>query len=326
MALPGRLQFEVSIHFDYDSGRMIVAPRGELDLLTADDFAKALDSATEGRDTLVLDLADLDFCDVVGLGVLAGAARRLAERGGGLVLRSPPATITKMLEVTGLRPIIRIEDVTSQSPAAAVSDADQLAHTIAENLAPFVEDALVDATMQMVASLAKAIGSAIETASVTLRRRGRYVTVAASDSLADQLDQVQYDAESGPCIEASSLGHAVHRYPMSEAEEWPALSRAAQGAGIQSVLSKPFVGHPAALNLYGSTDLGAADDELASLLIGEASRVLTLKTVEREDLRLRVSQGLVDRDRIARAQGVMMERHSLTAAEAHTAAPPRRSR
>jgi hypothetical protein len=146
--------------------------------------------------------------------------------------------------------------------------------------------------------------------------------VAASHPLANDFDQAQYDAGTGPCVDAATTGHTVHGHPASETSPWPALRETARQARIQAVLSTPF-GHDTApigaLNLYAlGLDFTPADGELAAALVDESARVLAVAEFDRVDLSERLRAGLAGRDRIARAQGIMMERHDLSASQAYT--------
>jgi anti-sigma B factor antagonist len=59
---------------------------------------------------LVVDLADTEFIDSTGLGVLIRALKRLRHRGGDLVLRSPRPNARKVLKITSLDRVIKIVD------------------------------------------------------------------------------------------------------------------------------------------------------------------------------------------------------------------------
>jgi len=56
----------------------------------------SIGSALDGRGELVLDLAELSFIDSMGVRTLAQLSHRL---GGGLVLRCPQDTVSRVLEL-----------------------------------------------------------------------------------------------------------------------------------------------------------------------------------------------------------------------------------
>jgi anti-sigma B factor antagonist len=87
-----------------DGGETLVFRlRGSLDLATAPTVRAALsDAADKGSHNLIVDLTQLEFLDSTGLGVLIGAHRRAAERGGSLRLVVQDGPISRLLNITGL--------------------------------------------------------------------------------------------------------------------------------------------------------------------------------------------------------------------------------
>ena len=82
---------------------------GDLDIYGADALREALEPELHGR--LVLDLNAVVFIDESGLATVLRAHKRLEDRGGCLVLRSPRGQVLKVLEVTRVaeRPGLTIE-------------------------------------------------------------------------------------------------------------------------------------------------------------------------------------------------------------------------
>jgi anti-sigma B factor antagonist len=88
----------------------VLTLRGEVDTWTAPMLGAALHEVIDsGCRYVVLDLADLEFVDASGLGVMATAARRLRLRRGALTVRSPPAMVNRILALTGLDSVIITE-------------------------------------------------------------------------------------------------------------------------------------------------------------------------------------------------------------------------
>jgi anti-anti-sigma factor len=73
---------------------------GELDVYTVGAAREALEPELHGR--LVLELAELDFIDDSGLGLLVGAYKRLRQQDGSLVLRNPTESVRRVFRVTGV--------------------------------------------------------------------------------------------------------------------------------------------------------------------------------------------------------------------------------
>lgn len=95
-------------------GELLVL-RGSLDVSSVADVRQALHLALDaGTGDLVVDLADVVLLDATGLGVLVGAHRRAGRCGRRLVLRRVPARIERLLLVTRLHRVLRVE----RAPAA----------------------------------------------------------------------------------------------------------------------------------------------------------------------------------------------------------------
>lgn len=89
-------------------GEVVVAVRGEIDLVTSPLLWECLVDIIPETNRLVVDLRDTEFIDSTGLGVLVRALKRLRHRGGDLVLRSPRPNARKVLSITALDRVITI--------------------------------------------------------------------------------------------------------------------------------------------------------------------------------------------------------------------------
>ena len=100
----------------------IVSLGGEIDLYTAPKLEQALEGLTaSGARRVVIDLAGAAFIDSTVLGVLLKALTRLDAGGGELVLVSDDRRILKLLEVTGLGRVFRIEPTLTDAIASLVT-------------------------------------------------------------------------------------------------------------------------------------------------------------------------------------------------------------
>ena len=89
---------------------------------------------------------------------------------------------------------------------------------IAENL--FAADSF-DSVLLRIAETAVSTVAGCQMASVTLSARGVYQTAAATDSAASAVDQVQYDAQEGPSLDAVDV--ALVYAPSFPDSRWPTL-------------------------------------------------------------------------------------------------------
>ena len=95
-----------------DGGDVIVAVRGELDVLTAPFLWEQMEPILAGiTGKLVFEFAELGFIDSMGLGVLVRAQSRLRgeEPNRQVVIRNPNAHARKVFEITGLDRVLEIQ-------------------------------------------------------------------------------------------------------------------------------------------------------------------------------------------------------------------------
>jgi anti-sigma B factor antagonist len=97
-----RADLRVSVaHGDEET---VVTVTGELDMSTAEQLAEAVNEELgDAPGRVVIDLAELTFCDSLGLGTLVVLSRTARVQHTFLVLRNPSPFFTRMLEVTGIR-------------------------------------------------------------------------------------------------------------------------------------------------------------------------------------------------------------------------------
>jgi GAF domain-containing protein len=128
----------------------------------------------------------------------------------------------------------------------------------------------LDDTLRQVAVLAKQTIPGAQDVSVTLMENDKPRTVVFTGPLAVQLDERQYEAGFGPCLDAAVSGQTItvdNQQPAASA--YPDFSAVARRAGIPHTLS---VGLPVAqrviggLNIYGSDALPFDD---AAVQVGE---------------------------------------------------------
>ena len=92
-------------------GRMQIAPCGELDIVTAPQLEDAVGKATsEPVSELVLDLREVTFMDSTGLRALASARTQAEEAGTALSIWRGPRQIERVLEISGLGPLLPLMD------------------------------------------------------------------------------------------------------------------------------------------------------------------------------------------------------------------------
>jgi transcriptional regulator with GAF, ATPase, and Fis domain len=144
----------------------------------------------------------------------------------------------------------------------------------------------------------------------------KFTTTAASDKLIDELDQLQYQAGEGPCLDAARHHETVRCDDLRTDDRWPRFARQATDLGVLSVLSlQLFVGGDSlgALNLYaaGAAAFGAESESTGILLASHAALALASASVQTNLL-----AAMDSRDVIGEAKGILMERYKIPRVEA----------
>jgi len=158
---------------------------------------------------------------------------------------------------------------------------------------------------------------------MTVRSNGRPATVACSDPLASEIDEVQYRLDDGPCLHAMRSGEPVTIDDTGDRGQWPRFEAAAQARGIRSCLALPLVadGKPVgALNLYArsAAAFGPAQVRRAENLAENASGALSLmlRLASYSELTDQLRSSLTSRAVIYQALGVIMAQERCTQAKA----------
>ena len=148
---------------------------------------------------------------------------------------------------------------------AAVDDVAGLPHletsfsAVAEVL---FEAGSVEGTLQKIVKLAERAVSGCEAAGIFVIDDGAVSTIAASSDLVMRVDQLQIDADEGPCLDASRRDATFYADDLLDEARWPAFGPLAVEAGIRSVLAYSLSARrPSALNLYSGlpTAFGVID-------------------------------------------------------------------
>jgi hypothetical protein len=162
-----------------------------------------------------------------------------------------------------------------------------------------------------------------EACGLTVEQAGRGRTVTYSGELAARGDERQYELDDGPCLQALRSGEVVTVADMAQERRWGRYPRRALDAGVRSSLSLPLtVGDRGrgALNLYASSAhaFTETDERAGQSWAGQASGALSVawQMAERAETVGHLSRGMVTRQVIGQAVGLLMAQRSCTADEA----------
>lgn len=103
----------LSYTVDRTGANPVAVLAGEIDVASIEALEAAITAteqdAAEGAD-VVLDMTEVTFLDSSGLRVLVTANDRLDTAGSRLVIRRPPASVLRVLEITGLLSAFAVDE------------------------------------------------------------------------------------------------------------------------------------------------------------------------------------------------------------------------
>lgn len=179
--------------------------------------------------------------------------------------------------------------------------------------------------LQGVAELSVRAIEPVATCGITLSQDDRVFTVASADALASELDEHQYEHDTGPCLQSLATGEVVQAPDLALEDRWQGYPTIAMTYGILAILSTPLIvaGKPVGvLNLYARTpeSFSAVDLQLASLLAGQAAVAVTaaLRHYDEVTLADHLRIALSSRSVIDQAIGIVMAKRGCSPEEAFT--------
>jgi GAF domain-containing protein len=189
----------------------------------------------------------------------------------------------------------------------------ELSALLAQMGAVVLSTETVGTTVELVTALATEAIPGAAGAGVTLVDARITRSMAASNSLVERADALQYQLGDGPCLTSWHDRVTVRVDDVLEEERWPRWCAAVVEVGVRSVLSVPLVAAGArlgAIKVYSAEP--AAFDERAERLLelfAQQAAILlaniqTLADASRTNLQL--TSALENRDVIGQAKGILL--------------------
>ncbi len=169
-----------------------------------------------------------------------------------------------------------------------------------------LEDPAIPPTLQRVVDRALEVVPGCEAVGMTVRHGSRAdIHTAATSDLALQADDLQYELDEGPCLDAARGAGTLVSDDLRHEPRWPRWAEEASRLGLRSVLSIRLhtdVENAGALNCYSRTTRAFAPDgvELAEIFAVHAASVLS-----QAKLVTGLRTALESRHEIGMAQGVL---------------------
>jgi anti-anti-sigma factor len=87
---------------------------GNLEQASAPQFRDAV-AGLPSKKLVIFELSGVPFVDSAGIGALIGAARRIRESGGDVVVRCPRPSISRVFQLVGLGRVVKVASSTSEA-------------------------------------------------------------------------------------------------------------------------------------------------------------------------------------------------------------------
>lgn len=152
-------------------------------------------------------------------------------------------------------------------------------------------------------------------ASVLVRRKDEYVTVAATDAVARRVDELERETGDGPCLDAIEEEGAQIEPDLCAARDWPELAARVvaetpvRGAmGFRLLVEGRKVG---ALNLFSDTANGFDTRSTERAIVLAAFATVAVNSAAQGDDIAMLRQGLLSNREIGKAIGMMMLLHDI---------------
>jgi GAF domain-containing protein len=180
--------------------------------------------------------------------------------------------------------------------------------------------------LQRVAELAvRTIGNC-SFSGITMAKKGRLETPVYTDARSPRVDAVQYEHQSGPCVDAFRLGEVFTISDTAVEQRWPEFCRAALAENIRSTLSVPLdvsgtrTDVLGGLNLYSEVPDGFDETSVAATQSFAHQAAVVVANAQAfwgvRELSDQLQHALESRAVIEQAKGVLMAREGIDAERA----------
>jgi len=148
------------------------------------------------------------------------------------------------------------------------------------------------------------------------RAGGSFETLAPTDPLVSEADQLQYQLREGPCVEAAWEDETFVSNDLANDPRYPSWGPKAAAMGFGSLLAARLtIGDSTigALNLYATETREYSLDDRDTAVVFASHAAATIMTVRERD---NLKEAVEGRTLIGQAQGILMERFDLDAQRA----------
>jgi hypothetical protein len=175
-----------------------------------------------------------------------------------------------------------------------------------------VYDAVVNAAPRLV--------EGCDHASLMIRRKGRFETVAASDEVARIVDGYERELGEGPCIDAIADASVFHDPDLTDGSPWPRLSERVLALtpvrGMAGFRLRTGDAATGALNLFSDSPDRLTEHAVHQGIVLASFVTVALAASDQRETAESLRAGLQSNREIGKAMGLMMAFHKISDDEA----------
>jgi GAF domain-containing protein len=194
---------------------------------------------------------------------------------------------------------------------------DDFAEVLAEMARTFRDQPDLQATLQSTVDLAARHLQGRAEVSVTLIHHKQIETAASTSERAVRADQLQYELDEGPCLDAAWRHETFQIEDLATDQHYPRWSRrVAAELGFRGIVAYQLFTTEdtlGALNVYTEDPHPYESVDRAEGLLVATHAAIALQGARKEQ---QLSSALLSRNLIGQAQGILMERYQLSATRA----------
>ncbi|MDT7581524.1 MAG: hypothetical protein QOK35_2788 [Pseudonocardiales bacterium] len=236
--------------------------------------------------------------------------RRQGERAGIEVTTGPSVLRAKRI-LTGRGAVKDIQVLSDTDDLGTWSVVDQLVRTLRVPI-----EGADDLVSRICAEAARMVPDVRDVGVIVTDPDRNLLTVCASGPVPRQLDELQVETGTGPCLTAARKQIVVRMHDVAADSRWAEFCLAALHRGVASMLCVPLYVDDqklGTLSFYGERpDVFRDNVEPIARVLATLSAVALADARQRE----RMERALRNRDLIGQAKGILMYRHSVDADEA----------
>ena len=100
---------DLTVERKKDGTTLFVAPKGFINVMTADIFGEALEDL-EGIEKVIIDFKETEYITSAGLRCMMAVLQYTDENGGEVIIRNADSEITEILNMTGMVDLLVMEE------------------------------------------------------------------------------------------------------------------------------------------------------------------------------------------------------------------------